>query len=204
MGDPSPQSFRQLIGVGPSTASPSDSTLIIIDAQNEYANGKLATVDVANTRKNIASLLQTYRSGAPGSLKGQNIVHVVHQTSPDAPVFTTDTDLAAEFEELKPDSGEKTIIKNFPSAFASTDLDEYLGGLPDGVGKKVVLVGYMAHVCVSTTARAADERGLDVILPRGAIGDRDIPGFGGLEVTEAVLKELSDAFGTVVEVGDIK
>lgn len=31
------QSFRQLLGVPPSTASPSDSTLIIIDAQNEYA-----------------------------------------------------------------------------------------------------------------------------------------------------------------------
>lgn len=204
MGDPSPSSFRELIGVGPSTASPSDSTLVIIDAQNEYANGKLATVDVGTTRKNIADLLQRFRSGAPDSLKGQNIVHVVHQTSPDAPVFTTDTDLAAEFSELKPDKGEKSIIKNFPSAFAKTDLDEYLGGLPDGVGKKVVLVGYMAHVCVSTTARAAAERGLDVILPRGAIGDRDIPGLGGAEVTEAVLKELNDAFGTVVEVGDIK
>lgn len=202
MGDPSPASFRQLIGVGPSTASPSDSTLVIIDAQNEYADGKLATVDVATTRKNIADLLQRYRSD--GSLRGKNIVHVVHQTSPDAPVFTTDTPLAAEFSELKPESGEKEIIKNFPSAFASTDLDEYLGGLPDNVGKKVVLVGYMAHVCVSTTARAAAERGLDVVLPRGAIGDRDIPGFGGAEVTEAVLKELSDAFGTVVEVDDIK
>lgn len=96
------------------------------------------------------------------------------------------------------------IKKNFPSAFASTDLEGYLGGLEGDVGKKVVLVGYMAHVCVSTTARAAAERGLDVVLPKGAIGDRDIPGFGGREVTDAVLKELGDAFGTVVEVDEVK
>lgn len=204
MGDPSPPSFRQLIGVPPSTASSSDSTLVIIDAQNEYANGKLATVDVATTRKNIATLLERYRTNAPGSIAGRNIVHVVHQTSPEAPVFTTGTEFAVEFAELTPKPGEKTITKNFPSSFASTDLQEYLETLPEGVGKKVVLVGYMAHVCVSTTARAAAERGLDVVLPRGAIGDRDIPGLGGLEVTEAVLKELGDAFGTVVEVQDIK
>lgn len=200
MSDPTAASFRELIGVTPSTASPTDSTLVIIDAQNEYAKGKLATVDINTTRANIASLLKTYRSNG----NGKNIVHVVHQTSPEAPVFTTNTELAEEFAELKPEGGEKVISKNYPSAFASTDLDEYLGGLPEGVGKKVVLVGYMAHVCVSTTARAAAERGLDVVLPRGAIGDRDIPGIGGKEVTEAVLKELGDAFGTVVEVGDVK
>lgn len=197
-----PSSFRDLIGVNPSTASPTDSTLIIIDAQNEYAEGKLKTINVDTTRKNISTLLERYRGGTSGSAK--NVVHVVHQTSPDAPVFTSNTPLAEEFNELKPASGEKVISKNFPSAFASTDLEEYLGGLPGDVGKKVVLVGYMAHVCVSTTARAAAERGLDVVLPRGAIGDRDIPGVGGDEVTEVVLKELGDAFGTVVEVDEVK
>ena len=30
------KSFRQMIGVPPSTASVKDSTLIIVDAQNEY------------------------------------------------------------------------------------------------------------------------------------------------------------------------
>lgn len=96
------------------------------------------------------------------------------------------------------------ISKNYPSAFASTDLDEYLNGLPDGMGKKIVLVGYMAHVCVSTTARAGAEKGFDIVVARGAVGDRDIPGVGGKEVTETVLKELGDAFGTVVDVDDIK
>lgn len=204
MGDPTPASFRQLIGVQPSKASPSDSTLIIIDAQNEYAIGKLTTVDVAKTRQNIAQLLNRYRSDTPSKYSGKNIVHVVHETSPQAPVFTTNTELAAEFSELQPTHTEKLIHKHYPSSFASTDLHEYLQGLPDGLGNKVVLTGYMAHVCVSTTARAAAERGIDVVLARGAIGDRDIPGIGGNEVTETVLKELGDAFGTVVEAKDIK
>lgn len=128
----------------------------------------------------------------------------MHQTPPGAPVFTPDTELAAEFSELKPTQGEKVITKNYPSSFASTDLDDYLKALPEGLGKKIVLVGYMAHVCVSTTARAGAEKGYDVVLARGAIGDRDIPGVGGKEVTETVLMELGDAFGTVVDVDEIK
>jgi hypothetical protein len=33
----------------------------------------------------------------------------------------------------------------------------------------------MAHVCVSTTAREAHQRGYDVVVIGDAIGDRDIP-----------------------------
>lgn len=132
-------------------------------------------------------------------------MHVVHATPAGAPVFTPDTPLAEEFAELKPKGDEKVISKAQPSCFAGTDLKEYLGGLPSDVGKKVVLVGYMAHVCVSTTARAAAELGLDVLLPEDAVGDRDIPGgLGGQQLTEVVLKELGDAFGTVVKGSEVK
>jgi len=62
----------------------------------------------------------------------------------------------------------------------------------------------MAHVCVSTTARQGAELGYDVVLAADAIGDRDIPGLSGEEVTEAALKELGDAFGTVIQSSDVK
>jgi len=39
-------------------------------------------------------------------------------------------------------------------------------------------------VCVSTTARQAAELGYDVVLAEDAIGDRDIPGMSGEEVTK--------------------
>lgn len=70
--------------------------------------------------------------------------------------------------------------------------------------KKVVLTGYMAHVCVSTTAREAYQSGYDVILAEDGIGDRNIPGVKGDEVTRVALAELGDCFGTVVKSTDIK
>ena len=97
-----PKSFRDLIGVPPSTATPTDSTLIIIDAQNEYASGALKTTNVASTRKAIKSLLDKYRDA------GGDVVHVLHQTPQGAPVFTLGESVAEEMDELKPvGSGEK-------------------------------------------------------------------------------------------------
>lgn len=61
----------------------------------------------------------------------------------------------------------------------------------------------MAHVCVSTTARQAHEKGYDVLVVEDGVGDRDIPGVGGDELTRTVLAELGDFFATVVKSGDI-
>lgn len=191
------KSFQEIIGLPKSTASPADSTLIIIDAQNEYAEGQLKTGNVDSTRAEISSLLNTYRSAN----KGSNIVHVTHKVPDGAPVFTPNTALAEEFSELKPKDGEHTIVKQQPGSFTGTDLGEYL---EKSGSKKVVLTGYMAHVCVSTTARQAAERGFEVVLPKEAIGDRDIPGAKSDQVVEGALRELADAFATVVSSKDIK
>ena len=118
-----------------------------------------------------------------------------------APVFTPNSKLAEEFEELSPKEGEKVIEKNHPSSFIETDLDQHLKGI--GVSK-VVLTGYMAHVCVSTTARDGARLGYDVLVAEDAVGDRDIPGASGKEVSKMVMHELGDAFATIVQSGAIK
>ncbi|KAH9809819.1 putative amidases nicotinamidase [Teratosphaeria destructans] len=189
------QSFRQIVGASPSTASPKDSTLVIIDAQNEYAEGKLKVSNAPESRRAIAGLLQKYREG------DGKIVHVKHIVPDGAPVFTPKTKLAEEFDELAPKEGEKVIEKVHPSSFADTKLHDYLGGTG---AKKIVLTGYMAHVCVSTTARDGARLGYDVLVAEDAIGDRDIPGASGADVTKMVLAELGDAFATVVHSKDIK
>jgi nicotinamidase-related amidase len=120
-------SFRQILGTSPSTASVKNSTLIIIDAQNEYADGKL--------KCSIASLLARYREA------NSKVVHVLHDTPDGAPVLTPGTKLAEEFEELAPKEGEKVVHKSSPSSFAETGLHEHLGG-----SGQIVLTGYM--VCV--------------------------------------------------------
>lgn len=139
------KSFRQTVGVPPSTASTGDSTLVIIDAQNEYADGLLRTEGVGATRAAIAALLGRYRAaGAP-------VVHVVHETPDGAPVFTPGTALAAEFDELRPRKSdldsetESVVVKKFPGSFTGTQLQEIL----EKTGrKKVVLTGYMVSLKV--------------------------------------------------------
>lgn len=166
---------------------------------SRYAEGYLKTVNVDQTRKAIASLLEKYRAGGDG----KNIVHIAHKTPEGTPIFTPGTKLAAEFDELTPRDGEKVIWKEAVSSFQGTDLHEYLSGLGER-GKKTVLTGYMAHVCVSSTARAGSDLGYNIVLAGDAIGDRDIPGFTGPEVTSAVLKELGDAFGTVLQSSEVQ
>lgn len=190
-------SFRDLIGVPRSTAATTDSTLLIIDAQNEYAQGQLKVSNVDSTRKAISSLVEKYRKAGQGA----NIVHITHSVPDGAPVFTPNSELAEEFAELKPEKGEQVISKQQPGSFTGTDLQDIL---EKSGRKKVLLTGYMAHVCVSTTARQAAERGYDVLLAKEAIGDRDIPGARAEDVVEMSLNELGDAFGTVVSVQDVQ
>jgi len=46
--------------------------------------------------------------------------------------------------------------------------------------------------------------GYDVLVVEDAVGDRDIPGASGAEVTKMVMHELADAFATIVKSSDIK
>lgn len=87
-------SFRELLGIRPGTASTSDSALIIIDAQNEYAKGHLKVTNAESSGKAIASLVEKYRAA------GGKIVHVMHQTPEGAPIFTPGTELANEFSNV--------------------------------------------------------------------------------------------------------
>lgn len=188
-------SFREILGVAPSTVDIPNSALVIIDAQNEYAEGKLKIRDVEKSRKVIKELLEKYRA------KKGKVIHVLHQVPEGAPIFSLNTNLAKEFQELAPKDGEVVIKKNAPSSFTATELHETLQ--KDGI-KQLVLTGYMAHVCVTGTARSAMEHGYDVVIPSDAIGDRDIPGIDGNALTKTVLLELGDAIATVTDSSKIQ
>ncbi|KAJ4392094.1 phospholipase C type enzyme [Gnomoniopsis smithogilvyi] len=188
------KSFRELVGAQPPTASTQDSVLVIIDAQNEYAEGMLKTANVESTRKAIAQLLDKYRAASAP------LVHIVHKTPDGAPLFTPGTSLAKEFSELEPKSGEKVIVKEHPGSFSGTDLETYLKGTQK---QKLVLTGYMAHVCVATTAGQAAERGYDVLIAEDAVGDRDIPGVKAEDLKKTVLAQLADFAATVINSSSI-
>lgn len=90
-----PSTFRNLLGIPAGTASTSDSALLIIDAQNEYASGALTVTNAPQSGKVIADLLEKYRAA------GGKVVHILHKTPEGAPIFTPGTDLAEEFKDLK-------------------------------------------------------------------------------------------------------
>ncbi|KAL8806225.1 MAG: hypothetical protein Q9182_001500 [Xanthomendoza sp. 2 TL-2023] len=183
------RSFRSLLGLPDSKPTPSDSVLIIIDAQNEYDHGLLAIHEVEKSRKVIGQVLQKWRDG-----KGK-VVHILHETPEGAPLFTPGTELEREFEELGVWEGEEVIRKPKPCAFSDTPLHSHLQKL----GKqKIVLVGYMAHVCISATSRIGAELNYDVSVISDAIGDRDIPGAKAEHLIMTVLAELGDVSATII------
>ncbi|KAI4116977.1 MAG: hypothetical protein LQ338_007629 [Usnochroma carphineum] len=181
------KSFRSLLGIPPSNPTPTNSTLILIDCQNEYDHGALAIHDVASSRAVIGQVLKKYRDA------GGDVVHVVHRTPEGAPLFTPGTELAEEFDELRPKGGEEVVGKVKPCAFSDTDLNETLKKL----GKEK-----LAHVCVSATSRIGAELGYDVSVISDGIGDRDIPGASAPHLVETVLAELGDVSATIVKSSD--
>ncbi|KAL2057400.1 hypothetical protein ABVK25_002453 [Lepraria finkii] len=195
MAKQSGKSFRSFLGVEPSQPTPKDSVLVIVDAQNEYDHGLLAISDVKSSRAVIGDVLKKYRDA------GGDVVHVRHETPQGAPLFTPGTELAEEFSELSQGSEkEKVIHKQHPSSFTATDLSDHL----EKVGKKkIVLAGYMAHVCISNTSRAGAELGYDVSVLSDGIGDRDIPGASAKQLVDTTLAELGDVSATVISSKDL-
>ena len=101
---PQPQSgtsFRSLLALPDSNPTPTDTVLIIIDAQNEYDHGLLAIHEVEKSRKVIAQVLEKWRSA------GGDVVHILHKVPEGTPLFTPGTELAEEFEEVRAGEGEE-------------------------------------------------------------------------------------------------
>ncbi len=144
-----PKTLLQMAGADAGPASLATSTLVIIDAQNEYLDGKLALPGVKPATEALARLLAKARAaGAP-------VVHVVQKGRPGG-LFDLEARGGAVIDAVKQAAGEHTVQKPLPNAFAQTDLDATLKKL----GRtSLVIAGFMTHMCVSSTARAALDLG---------------------------------------------
>ena len=67
-----PKTLLQLAGANPAPANLSEAALVIIDAQNEYADGALPLSGVEQAVSSIRTLLDKARRA------GEPIIHVVH------------------------------------------------------------------------------------------------------------------------------
>lgn len=193
-----PKTLMEMAGADLKPASLAQSALVIIDAQNEYLDGKLALPGIRTALDALVRLLAKAReAGAP-------IIHVAHSGRPGG-LFDRSGHGGAIIEAVSPKAGERVVEKTLPNAFAQTSLDADL----KAIGRtSLILAGFMTHMCVSSTARAALDLGYRVTVAGDAAATRDLPDpFGGVISAEALhraaLAELADRFAVVATVDQI-
>ncbi len=190
-----PKSLLQIAGA-PLTPSPLDkSALVIIDAQLEYTRGGLPLDGVDSAIVEGSKLLKLARE------RGVPVFHIVQHAPAGRPLFAEDGPYAAIVPLLAPAAGEVVVRKALPNSFAGTDLD----ALVKSTGRtELILAGFMTHMCVSATARAALDLKYRTTIVANATATRDLPDpLGGTIpasiVHRVALSELADRFAIVVK-----
>jgi nicotinamidase-related amidase len=187
-----PKTLLELAGADLSPPLLADACLVLIDFQNEYRAGPLALPDADAAIATAARLLARARQS------GAAIFHVAHKGRAGG-LFDREAARGAIVDSLAPLGSEPVVEKPLPNAFAGTDLETRIAA----AGRKnVVLAGFMTHMCISSTARAALDLGLRTTIAADACATRDLPdGRGGAisaaTIHDVALAELSDRFAII-------
>jgi nicotinamidase-related amidase len=187
-----PKTLFEMAGAKPEPARLSNSALVIIDAQREYVDGALPLVGVDAAIAETAHLLTRARkSGTP-------VIHVMHKGK--GALFNPEGQYFDIVTALHPLTGETVVEKMRVSAFADTKLEE---AIRHTGRENLIIVGFMTHNCVSSTARAARDLGYVPTIIAAATATRDLPdGRGGVipasVLQAASLAELADRTAWVV------
>lgn len=185
--------LRQLTGLPATPAPLSASALVIVDAQNTYRSGVMQLSGVEPALDECARLLARARAlHVP-------VVHIQHDAGPGTP-YDVSAEVGAIADKVAPAGAEPVVVKNYPNAFVGTDLDARLKAT--GV-KNLVVVGFMTHMCINSTARGAFNLGYSVTVPASATATRALAGPDGGLVSAAALQTaaltaLGDLFAVVV------
>ncbi len=190
-----PLTLGQIAGA-PNTPSPWDkSALLVIDLQNEYQTGALPLAELDRALTHTKALLAKARaSGVP-------VFHFQHKTGPGAPIFDPTSKAFALIDDVAPIPGETVIEKSYPNCFTATGLEDAL----KATGRtEVILAGAMTHMCISSTARSAFDRGFRPTVVADACATRDLPGPNGETIPAAqvhanALAQIADGFMVVVK-----
>ncbi len=196
-----PPTLLEISGRQWPAASLSNSVLVIVDAQCDYAT-RLRLPGIDEATSSIARLLAKARaSGTPAC-------HVVQHNPGNSRIFAENSPGAEILPALTPVHGETVVIKHLPNSFAETSLATKVAA----TGRKnLIIVGFMTHMCVSSTVRAALDLGYRCTVVDSCCATRDLPdGKGGIvtaaEIHRAELAALRDRFACVVstpeDIGD--
>jgi len=191
---PVPKSLLQIAGAPLNPSPLNASVLVIIDAQLEYVKGSLPLQGIDAAIREAALLLALARKIA------MPVFHIVQHAPAGRPLFAEDGPYAAIVPQLSPAPGEIVLRKTLPNAFAGTDLHELI----KSTGRnEIIFAGFMTHMCVSASARAALDLKYRSTVVANATATRDLPDpLGGMipasVVHRTALSELADRFAIVV------
>ncbi len=187
------RTLLQLAGADATPGPLARSAVVVIDAQREYVDGRLPLPGVAPALNVVRRLLaQARAAGAP-------VIHVAHLGKVGG-LFDPDGPGGQIAHEARPEPGEAVIAKGLPNAFAGTDLQAVL---KETGRTSLILAGFMTHMCVSSTARAALDLGYRITVIADATATRALPDpTGGADIDadalqRASLAELADRFAVV-------
>lgn len=197
-----PKSLLAIAGA-PLHPSPLDkAALVLIDMQREYIDGALPLAGVEAALSEGARLLALAREAAVP------VFHIVHHGKPGG-LFDPEGPMGAIIPALAPVEGESVIAKRLPNSFAGTDLHERARATGRS---ELIVAGFMTHMCVSSTVRAALDLGWRTTVVAAATATRDLPDPlagppGGVMPATAVhgatLAALADRFAVVVKNAEV-
>lgn len=188
------KTIRDIAGLGDEPTSISDSALIIIDAQNTYCEGVMKLEGMEKALKDCRLMLDRFRNA------GRPVYHIQHDAGPGTP-YDVQSHLGKIVDAVAPLEGEPVITKNYPNAFVGTELDDWLKKA--GI-RNLILVGFMSHMCVNSTARGAFSLGYRPTVVASATATRALPlkatgeVISASQVQSAALAALSDLPAVVV------
>jgi nicotinamidase-related amidase len=162
--------------------------LILIDVQNEYVSGNLPIEypDVRLSLRNIA------RAGEAARQAGIPIVVVQNVAPPQAPIFVRGTPGWELHPVVAVMEASHHIEKTLPSAFAGTNLSEWLR---QNRIETLSVAGYMTHNCVDSTIKQALHEGWSVEFLHDASGSVSYANRAGRSSAE----EMHQAFSVVLQ-----
>jgi len=158
-----------------------NTALLIIDIQNDYFPGGILTLDGADVAaEKTSQLLNVFRE------QKLPIVYIQHENIKPGTGLMLPGSLGQKINDsVEPEKSEPCFTKHYPNAFWQTELETYLKGLNI---QHLIIVGMMTHMCVSSTARAAMERGFLTTIIQDACATRAIEFDGTLISAETIHK----------------
>ncbi len=173
-------------------------SLIVIDVQKEYFNGKLPVTYPSESLQNILLAMES------AHVNKIPIILVQHTNIDEGSVtFVKGTEGWEIISQLKNMPYDHLVEKNLPGSFTGTDLESWLR---ENEIDTVTISGYMTQMCCDTTARQAYHRGFKVEFLSDATGTLSVSNYAGTvtdeELHHSILVTQAMRFSNVLTTND--